>query len=359
VAKAAGVSQATVSNVLNRPELVAPDTIRRVREVIDALGFVVNDGARQLRAGRSFVLGVSVHDIGNPFWAAVTRGVADHAAQHGFMVALASTNESVAREHRYLRLFEEQRVAGMLVAPVDSDLARLRRLASVGTAVVLLDAKDPQGDLPYVAVDDVRGGYVAGRHLLDLGHRRIACVNGPQDRPWSVDRWMGIGLAAQERGLDPTQVLVREPVARLTTHEGRRAAIRVLERHPDVTAIFCDNDMLALGAMHALAEHGIDVPDRMSVIGYDDDEFTEMLSPSLTTVRQEPYRLGTAAAEIALSLVRTWGSHPVWSSSFVPALVLRRSTGPCAAGADLQQDVGPADARGTAPGRGWRQTVGG
>jgi LacI family transcriptional regulator len=274
------------------------------------------------------VLGVSVHDVGNPFWADVTRGVADYAAQHGFMVALASTNESVDQEHRYLRLFEEQRVAGMLVAPVDSDLARLRRLAAVGTAVVLLDAKDPAGELPYVAVDDVEGGYVAGRHLLDLGHRRIACLNGAQGRPWSLDRWTGMGLAVQERQLDPAQVLVREPVETLTTHEGRRAAIRVLERHPDVTAIFCDNDMLALGAMHALAEHGVEVPARISVMGYDDDEFTEMLSPSLTTVRQEPYRLGTAAAEIALSLVRGGGSQAVWSSSFVPGLVERRSTGP-------------------------------
>lgn len=328
VAKAAGVSQATVSNVLNRPELVAPETRQRVREVIDSLGFVVNDGARQLRAGRSLVLAVSVLDVGNPFWADVTRGVADYAVERGFMIALASTNESIEREHRYLRLFEEQRVAGMLVAPVGSDLAGLRRMASSGTAVVLLDTKDPEGDLPYVAVDDVEGGYVAGRHLLDLGHRRIACLNGAHGQPWSEDRWTGIGLAVQEQQLDPTQVLVREPVDTLTTHEGHRAAIRVLQGHPEVTAIFCDNDMLALGAMHALAERGIDVPGRISVMGYDDDEFTEMLSPSLTTVRQEPYRLGTAAAELAVSLVNGGGSQAVWSSSFVPSVIQRRSTGP-------------------------------
>jgi LacI family transcriptional regulator len=204
---------------------------------------------------------------------------------------------------------------------------RLRRLGRTGITVVLLDAKDPAERLSYVSVDDVQGGILAGRYLLDLGHRLIACVNGSHVRPWSEDRWNGMRRAVEERGLDPDRVLVRAPVETLVAAEGERAVDEFFASRHDVTAIFCDNDLLALGALHALRRRGIAVPGDVSVIGYDDDDFAEMISPTLSTVRQEPYKLGRCAAEVAVNAI---AGHLALDrpsgQAFAPSLIARGST---------------------------------
>ena len=335
VAREAGVSQATVSNVLNHPQQVAPATRERVLQVIERIGFVVDEAARQLRAGRSTTLGMSVLDTGNPFWGEVMNGAADAAAEHGFVALVGSSNESRDKEARYLRSFREQRMAGLLVAPVDTDLSVLVKVAADGCPVVLLDYRDPSGRLPYVGVDDVRGASLVGEHLLDLGHRRIAFVNGPPTIPWCADRREGLHRAVRARGLDPEVAVTELRVSRLTAAEGQRAVTEQVAPllGTGVTAVFCANDLIALGALRALQMLGIAVPQQVSLVGYDDDDFAEMLSAPLTTVRQQPYLLGQAAARLVLRLIEGASTDGRADDTergelFEPELVPRESSAP-------------------------------
>lgn len=190
VAAAASVSVGTVSNVLNRPEKVAPATVERVTQAIEKLGFVRNDAARQLRAGRSRSIALIVLDAGNPFFAEVARGAEDRAAESGMSVLLGNSDERPEREDAYLDLFREQRVNGVLVTPVGGGLDRLARLQA-GVPVVLVDHEDDEGRFGSVSVDDVEGGHLAASHLLSAGRRRIAFIGGPRTIRQVADRLEG------------------------------------------------------------------------------------------------------------------------------------------------------------------------
>src|SRR5690606_7190449 len=174
VAAAAGVSVGTVSNVLNRPDRVSARTVERVQNAIQELGFVRNDAARQLRAGRSRSIGLIIPDIGNPFFAEVARGAEDRAAEAGLTVLLGSSDETEERQAAHVDLFREQRVNGVLITPASDDVSGLRALVDAGVPVVLVDREAPDSAFASVAVDDIEGGRLAAEHLLATGRRRIA-----------------------------------------------------------------------------------------------------------------------------------------------------------------------------------------
>ena len=198
VAQLAGVSVGTVSNVLNRPAVVAEETRARVEDAIRRLGFVRHGPARQLRAGTSRAVGAIVLDISNPFFTDVARGIEDRLAEDDYILILASSDERREKEQRYLRLLEEQGVQGILVSPAESDLSWLDATRERGTAVVLLDRTSPTPGLCSVAVDDVRGGELAAAHLIERGHRRIGLVNGSSKISQCADRRKG-RKTAEER----------------------------------------------------------------------------------------------------------------------------------------------------------------
>lgn len=179
VAAQAGVSVGTVSNVLNRPDIVARPTLDRVHAAIKELGFVRNESARQLRAGRSRMIGLVVLDVANPFFTDVARGVEDEASKSGLAVILCNSDDQLPKETAYLELLEEHRVQGILITPVADDERRLAELQQRGTPVILVDSSSPSGSQCSVAVDDVLGGDVAVSHLLASGHHDIAYVGGP------------------------------------------------------------------------------------------------------------------------------------------------------------------------------------
>src|SRR5215471_21834687 len=192
VAKRAGVSLGTVSNVLNRPEIVALETRQRVQQAIDEIGFVRNGSARQLRAGTSQHIGLIVLDVANPFFTEVARGVEDLANQSGYAVILCNSDDSVEKETHYLQVLEEQRTRGVLITPVQNDASYLQRFRRRGIAVVLLDRPSRIKDLCSVAVDDVRGGELATVHLLERGHEQIGFVHGPLSIRQCADRRRGV-----------------------------------------------------------------------------------------------------------------------------------------------------------------------
>src|ERR1035438_8870822 len=198
VAAHAGVSVATVSNVLNRPDIVAKPTRDRVQASISELGFVRNESARQLRAGRSRTIGLVVLDVANPFFTDLARGVEDEANKAGLAVILCNSDDQERKEKRYLDVLEEDRVHAVLITPVVGGSARLANLQRRGTPVVLVDSRSPSRGQCSVAVDDVLGGDLAVSHLLEAGHERIAFVGGPMSIRQVADRRDG-ALRALDR----------------------------------------------------------------------------------------------------------------------------------------------------------------
>jgi LacI family transcriptional regulator len=324
VAERAGVSVGTVSNVLNRPEIVSDSSARRVREAIEELGFVRNEPARQLRTGGSRTLAYVVLDAANPFFTDVAAGVEEVAAERGLAVYLCNSRQSADRQASYLELLGEQRVLGALVTPVRPGTEGLAVPGPQGMPIVLVDRQDPAGDFCSVSVDDVLGGELAVRHLLDGGHRRIAFVGGPLSIGQVADRHAGAGRAASAGGAELTAI----ETAATTAAEGRGAGQRLLgipaAQRP--TAAFCANDLLALGLLQELAQRGVRVPEELAIVGYDDIEFAESATVPLSSIRQPRHRLGRTAAELLLREREDGPGHRHEQVRFEPELVVRASS---------------------------------
>ncbi len=327
VAARAGVSLGTVSNVLNRPELVSDGTRERVQAAIAELGFVRNESARQLRAGRSRTIAYVALDASNPFFTDVARGIEEVARAAGLAVYLCDVHSDPRRQQEYLDLLGEQRVQGVLVTPADPDDPRLTELPRRGTPVVLVDRGAADRTQCSVTVDDILGGELAVTHLLDTGHRRVAFVGGPLSIPQVRDRHTGALGAWQRAGRDPAD-LVRLETEALNVEEGRRAGERLAglsgSRRP--TAAFCANDLLALGLLQEMTRHGLAVPDDVAIVGYDDILFAEAAAVPLTSVRQPRHQLGRSAAELLIEETGDDPEHVHQQLQFQPELVARASS---------------------------------
>ena len=328
VAKRAGVSLGTVSNVLNRPEIVAKETRLRVQLAIEEIGFVRNGSARQLRAGNSQYIGLVMLDVANPFFTEVARGVEDAANEAGYVVILCNSDDSVEKESHYLQVLEEQRARGVLITPVQSDAGYLQRFRKRGIAVVLLDRPSKIKDLCSVAVDDVRGGELATSHLLDQGHERIGFVHGPLSIRQCADRRRGVLRAVRTAGLDPDQVIVDITTSAQNAREGEESLEKLLHARIRPTAVFCANDLLALGVMRGMIKHGMSIPKDFALVGYDDVEFASVLSTPLTSIRQPKYELGCAAAELLIDEAHNPTSHQHKHIVYQPELIVRESSCP-------------------------------
>ena len=324
VAKQAGVSVGTVSNVLNHPERVTPHTVERVQRVIAELGFVRNDAARQLRAGRSRSIGLVVLDIGNPFFAEVARGAEDRAAEAGMTVLVGNSDESPERERLHLDLFREQRVNGVLVTPSTDNLSLLHGLRDSGVPVILVDRQVEGGGFTSVAMDDVEGGRMAAAHLLELGRRKLAFVGGPQSIGQVADRLQG-ARAAVDAVPGATIEVIERPA--LTVLHGRTAGEALLARAPEdrPDAVFAANDLLAVGLLQSFALMAeVRVPEDIALIGYDDIDFATATVVPLSSVRQPARLIGETAVELLLS--ETAGQPRGRAVRFQPELVVRQST---------------------------------
>ncbi|GAA5163767.1 MULTISPECIES: LacI family DNA-binding transcriptional regulator [Amycolatopsis] len=320
VAREAGVSIGTVSNVVNRPHVVSPETRTRVLSVIERLGYVRDESARQLRAGRSRIMALLVLDLGNPFFVDLARGAEEAAHDEGLNVITCNSGQSRDLEASYLSMLAEQRVRGVLLSPVDGTDETFRRR---NIPYVLVDRKVPPEEASSVSVDDVAGGALAAGHLLESGHRRIAFVNGPPVLEQCRDREQGVRSALEGSG---AKLSVLETSA-LDVASGRDAGARLLGMSPRPTAVFCANDLLALGVLQAMVAAGVRVPAEMAIVGYDDIEFAAAAAVPLTSVRQPAKRLGRTAAELLIAETRG-DDEPVEHRQvvFKPELVVRDST---------------------------------
>ncbi|HEY0186834.1 MAG TPA: LacI family DNA-binding transcriptional regulator [Cellulomonas sp.] len=327
VARLAGVSVGTVSNVLNRPDRVAETTRNRVLDAIEQLSFVPNASARQLRVGTITTVGAIVLDLRNPFFTETARGIEDRLALADHTLMLASSDDDPAREARYLRLFEQHGVSGLLVVPTGDDLGPLLTLVERGVRTVLLDMASPTDALSSVAVDDVAGGRAAGAHLLDLGHRRILMLNGPPTVRQCRDRAAGLREAVVRRGLDPDEVVHEVRIPTLDAGGAAAAFAPLLDDDRTPRAVFCVNDLAAIGVQREIRRRRPELLGRIAIVGYDDIEVAAELATPLTSVRQPAHEVGYKAAELLLT--QDEDGAPVREHvMFQPELVVRETSTP-------------------------------
>lgn len=324
VAREAGVSLGTVSNVLNRPEIVADATRARVLAVIDSLGYVRAEGAR-LREAASRVLAVMVADLANPFYAALASGVERAAREAGLSVMVCTSPRDPAELARHLALLSSHLVRGVVLSSGEGIGRTVSALRRSGIPYVVADQNAPQPGASSVGVDDVAGGRAAVRHLIERGHRSIAFLGGPDRLQQARDRRRGALAAVAAAGLPPT-ALRELPCPDLTVAAGRDAGHRVLGLLPRPTAVFCANDLLALGALRALHEAGLRVPDDIALVGYDDIEFAASAATPLTSVRRPAALMGHRAGRLLVADTVSGTAARHRHVVLEPELVVRRST---------------------------------
>jgi LacI family transcriptional regulator len=324
VAARASVSVGTVSNVLNRPHIVAPETRDRVLRVIDDLGFVRNESARHLRSGTGRTLGLVLLDLANPFFTDLARGVEERASEEGYSVIVCNTDEDADKEDAYLTVLEERRVHGVLIVPVAPANPRVEHLRGRGTPIVRITHRISDDECG-IGVDDLLGGELAMDHLLALGHERVAYVTSAS-HVWPTDERREGALAAAHKAGRSDDVLLEVSVEHLNVAHGRDAGERILGLRPRPTAAFCANDLVALGVLQVMIRHGVRVPDDLAIVGFDDIEFASAAAIPLTSVRQPRHLMGRTAAELLLAEASGDPEHVHRRVVLQPELVVRAST---------------------------------
>lgn len=325
VARLARVARSTVSNVINRPEIVAESTRKRVTDAMEMLDYVPNESARVLAGGLGRFIGMVVHDTSNPFFGQIARAVEDTALDRDYVVTLTSTGAEPTREDNALRLLMRQRAQGVLLTTTALRATAVASLRRIGTRVVLLDNLGGDDECS-VSVDDVEGGRLAGRHFLDCGFTRMAFAGRPRRTTQHGDRLTGLRQALTEGGGHPGLHVEELTVANDDVASGRQAAATIAAGDLSTPlAVLCGNDLIAMGIMFGLQELGVSVPDQVAICGYDDIDLAQYLAIPLTTVRQPMADMGRTAFELLLDEVSN-RDHAHRAERFAPELVVRRST---------------------------------
>ena len=321
VARRAGVSVGTVSHVINGSAHVREPLRERVLHTIRDLGYQPSQLARGLRKNQSNIVGMIVPDITNPFFTAVVRGAEDISYQNGLRLLLCNTDNDPAKELAYWDDLRSYRTAGLILIPSVS--SRMGSIRERGFPVVCLDRLPKGWERDSIAVDNAAGAEAATAHLLSLGHRRIAMITGDMGLANAVNRLAGFRAAMRRARIEVEPEYIQEGrFNRLSGYEKMGVLLRL---QPRPTAIFASNDLIALGVLAALRENGLRCPEDISLVGFDDLEFSEFVLPALTTVSQPGYQMGTKGA--ALLLKRLAGAADPPQHIVLPTeLHLRQST---------------------------------
>lgn len=301
VAREAGVSSMTVSRVINEKGEVSEATRERVLAVIEQLGYRPSGIARGLATRRTGTLGLVVPDVANPFFADVARGVEHGAYAEGYNVFLCNTEEDPERELAVLKSLEEKRVDGLVLCSSRLDEAELRTVVSRHRKVVLVNRLLEGDRVGSVLIDDETGGRLATGLLIEAGHQAIGYLSGPAVSHSGRQRAKGYRAALEHAGLSADASWVRHCPPMVAG--GQDVAYELLSTHPEISALFCYNDLVAVGALQACSELGRQVPDDVAVVGYDDIPLAALVTPALTTCRVPRYELGSQTVSLLLDQI--------------------------------------------------------
>ncbi len=314
----------TVSRVINNSSYISQETRERVEQAIAELGYIPNTLARSLRFKQTKTIALVLSDITNPFFTTITRGVEDTASEQGFSVMFCNTDESQGEEIGYLNVLLQKQVDGVLLVPASCTPESVSFVQDRGTPVVLLDRYIADARVDSVRGDSEQGAYEAVRYLLELGHQRIALVNGPQSVSTGVDRAAGYRRALVEAGL--SSGADRVYYGKFTSEGGYQTARQALAVKPLPTALFAANNFIALGAYRAIRELGLRVPEDISIVAFDD--LPLVMEPFLTVVAQPAYEIGQRATELLLARLAGDGPAEVQEIVLPTHMIVRRSSGP-------------------------------
>jgi LacI family transcriptional regulator len=321
VALRAGVSITSVSHVLNGTRFVSNDVRERIESAMRELSYVPSAVARSLKHNVTRTLGLMSPNNTNPYFAEVIRAIEDRCFASGYNLVLCNADDNPAKQSVYLQVLMEKRVDGLIVmaAGDGDDLPAL--LSRLTVPLVQVDREWSANGCDIVTVDHELGGYIATRHLIELGHRHIACIAGTAHLAPSKQRTDGWRRALAEAGLPEGEIVC----GNFTSQGGREAMGKLLQQDHRPTAVFASNDLMAIGALCAAHEHGLRIPEQISVIGLDDIELSAYMSPPLTTVAQPIQRMGELAVDMMFERLNKLRDEPK-KILLKPELRLRAST---------------------------------
>lgn len=308
VAERAGVSITTVSHVINRTRKVEPATAAKVEAAIDELGYRPNALARSMRRGTTQTVGVVIPDIANPFFGDLARSLEDHMFEAGYSAIICNSDGDEDKESRYLEVLLAKQVDGLLLVAASHPSDGLVGIVERGTPTIVVDRELDDLAVSQVMVANRDGGELAGQHLLELGHRDIGVIAGPGSLGTSARRLDGFRAALEDADLTLPAARVWRGDFRAAS--GRAAMERWLESDDPPTAVFAENDLMAIGALSAAHGAGIDVPAQLTVVGFDGIAFGAEVTPPLTTVAQSADDMARVAIELLLERVRDAEAEP-------------------------------------------------
>lgn len=326
VAKLAGVAPITVSRVVNGLPGVSQSTRERVNKAIAELNYVPNAMAKSLRSQQSRTIALVVTDITNPFWTTVARGVEDTAARRGYNVIFCNTDEDLEKEANYINILLQRRVDGLIIAPSPGDKDYLISLKRHNVPCVLIDRRVNGFNADVVRSDSKEGARLLTQHLINLGHRRIALLAGPTKVFTSRERLAGYLETLQKNNIPIDDDLIKEGM--FEEDGGFQFAKEILDYVPRPTAVFAANLSIAIGALRALREAGVRVPEDVGLVCFDDLPQASLIYPFLTVWAQRPYAMGIAAAELLLDrMASRTRRHKIREIIIDADLIIRKSCG--------------------------------
>jgi LacI family transcriptional regulator, fructose operon transcriptional repressor len=302
VAEAAEVSTATVSRVLSNGLHVRPEVRERVMAVVERLGYRPNLVARSLRSQQSTTIGLIVSDICNPFFTSLSRAVEDTAYEQGYSVLLCNTDESPEKEAMYLNLMLDTSVAGAIMSPTRQTVANLTT-ANFSFPTVVVDRSIANGDVDAVLLDNVDAAYRLTTHLIEQGYRRIAALCSEMST--GLERQAGYERALRAHGLFPRAEYMKYVAPKIET--GYVAALKMLDAAEPPDAFFTVNSMLAAGALQAIRERNLRIPDDIALVTFDETTWASLVQPAITLIAQPTYEIGKTAAELLLQRIANPG----------------------------------------------------
>ena len=320
----AGVSYATVSRAMNGSEQVNEKTKKRVLEICDSVGYSPNALARGLVTNTSNAIGLIIPNITNPFYPEVALGVEGEARSRGYNVFLCNSNFEPSMMESYFKILIERRVEGLIVASVPNEAKGLFDMYRKKMPVVYIGSRPEGEECNCVATDSVKGGYLAADHLIKLGHRRIVFIGGTRTSNSQIDKLKGFRLAMEENGLLP-EVRLSINYQYNKRESGYDVTRMLINKKNPPTAIMGSNDMVALGALEACEEYGLDVPNDMSIMGFDDIPYASLPKIQLTTIAQSKYQLGKIAVEMLFKLRESGLKDNCLKEILQPELIVRSS----------------------------------
>lgn len=302
VAKRANVSITTVSHIINQTRYVSDELTDRVKKAMEELDYHPNSLARGLRSGKTKTIGLVIPDISNQFFAEISRKIEDKGFEYGYSVILCNTDDDPQKEKSYIDVLLAKKVEGIIFISTVVESNNLEKTMEFGLPIVVVDRDINEINSDIVLVDNSIGGFKATQYLIELGHRRIACIGGPSPITPSAQRAAGYKQALQEAGIpvDPTLLVFGD----FRYESGNKAMRELLALPQPPTAVFASNDMMALGAIQAVNDQGMKIPDDMSVIGFDNIPFSQTVYPTLTTMAQPIHEMADLVVELLIERIK-------------------------------------------------------